>query len=97
MESFIHTNILGPLLIVLGPRRLYRSCVRELTYAILDVYESTWTEMPFLQIILGDSIVIWRAWVVWGRRLPAVIVPLALLVGVACMDRNQFRFYKCHR
>ncbi|KAH9962979.1 hypothetical protein BC827DRAFT_185806 [Russula dissimulans] len=33
--------------------------------------------------ILGDSIVIWRAWVVWGRRLYIIIVPLVLLVGVA--------------
>jgi len=33
--------------------------------------------------ILGDSIVIWRAWIVWGRRLSVVIVPLVLLVGVA--------------
>ncbi|KAF8483283.1 hypothetical protein DFH94DRAFT_689783 [Russula ochroleuca] len=32
--------------------------------------------------ILGDSIVIWRAYTVWGRRLSVVIVPLVLLVGV---------------
>ncbi|KAI9465746.1 hypothetical protein BJY52DRAFT_483989 [Lactarius psammicola] len=33
--------------------------------------------------VLGDSIVIWRAWVVWGRRLSVVIAPLVLLFGVA--------------
>ncbi|KAI9465744.1 hypothetical protein BJY52DRAFT_1209223 [Lactarius psammicola] len=33
--------------------------------------------------VLGDSIVIWRAWVVWGRRLSVVITPLVLLFGVA--------------
>jgi len=33
--------------------------------------------------ILGDSIVIWRAWVVWGRRLYIIIVPSVLLGGVA--------------
>lgn len=31
---------------------------------------------------LGDSIVIWRAWVAWGRQLPVVLVPVILLVGV---------------
>ncbi|KAI0261622.1 hypothetical protein BC834DRAFT_845475 [Gloeopeniophorella convolvens] len=33
--------------------------------------------------VLGDGIVIWRAWVVWGRRLRVVLVPLVLLFGVA--------------
>jgi hypothetical protein len=49
---------------------------------------STQAERASLQSILGDSIVIWRAWIVWGRRLSVVIFPLVLLVGVACMDRN---------
>ena len=47
------------------------------------------TKRAFLQSILGDSIVIWRAYVVWGRRLSVVIVPIVLLVGVGCT--NWFR------
>ena len=43
----------------------------------------------FPQSVLGDSIVIWRAWIVWDRRLTVVIVPLVLLVGVACMNTNR--------
>jgi len=35
-----------------------------------------------INTILSDSIVIWRAYVVWGRRLSVVIVPIVLLVGV---------------
>jgi hypothetical protein len=48
------------------------------------------TKRAFLQSILGDSIVIWRAYVVWGRRLSVVIAPIVLLVGVGCMDRLRF-------
>ncbi|KAI0250684.1 hypothetical protein BJV78DRAFT_547753 [Lactifluus subvellereus] len=40
--------------------------------------------------VLGDSIVIWRAWVVWDRRLPVVLVPIILLAGVG---RTIWIFY----
>lgn len=33
--------------------------------------------------VLGDAIVIWRAWIVWGRQISVVIAPLVLLFGVA--------------
>ncbi|KAH9048417.1 hypothetical protein EDB84DRAFT_1556872 [Lactarius hengduanensis] len=42
-----------------------------------------WGPQHRLSSVLGDSIVIWRAWVVWGRQLSVVIAPLVLLFGVA--------------
>ncbi|KAI0280213.1 hypothetical protein BGY98DRAFT_350386 [Russula aff. rugulosa BPL654] len=52
---------------------------------VIDFYGPVATAQIILQginTILGDSIVIWRAYVVWGRRLSVVIVPIVLLVGV---------------
>ncbi|KAI0091446.1 hypothetical protein BDY19DRAFT_626890 [Irpex rosettiformis] len=47
---------------------------------------------PYLQIvieclncILGDSIIIWRAWVLWNRNKVVLAIPATLLVGaLAC-------------
>ncbi|KAI9509300.1 hypothetical protein F5148DRAFT_1283086 [Russula earlei] len=53
---------------------------------VIDLFGPETTAQIILQginSILGDSIVIWRAWVVWGRRVYVVVVPLVLLVGVA--------------
>ncbi|KAF8496499.1 hypothetical protein F5888DRAFT_391838 [Russula emetica] len=52
---------------------------------VIDFYGPETTAQIILQginSILSDSIVIWRAYVVWGRRLSVVIVPIVLLVGV---------------
>jgi len=64
---------------------------------VIDFYGPETTAQIILQginSILSDSIVIWRAYVVWGRRLSVVIVPIVLLVGVGCMYRLRFCLYK---
>jgi hypothetical protein len=53
---------------------------------VIDFWGRATTGMIICQginSVLGDSIVIWRAWIVWNRRLLVVIAPLALLFGVA--------------
>jgi len=53
---------------------------------VIDLWGPATTAMIVCQginSVLGDSIVIWRAWILWNRRLSVVIAPLALLFGVA--------------
>ncbi|KAI0301624.1 hypothetical protein B0F90DRAFT_1817086 [Multifurca ochricompacta] len=53
---------------------------------VIDLWSAKTTTQIICQginSVLGDSIVIWRAWVVWGRQLYVVIIPLAFLLGVA--------------
>jgi len=58
---------------------------REYPYTFINLWgpeTATHIICQGINSVLGDSIVIWRAWVVWGRRLPVVLVPVILLVGV---------------
>lgn len=64
---------------------LHRSPPQRYPNPVVDFYGPEATAQIILQginSILGDSIVIWRAYVVWGRRVSVVIVPIFLLVGV---------------
>ncbi|KAK0212410.1 hypothetical protein DFS33DRAFT_1376903 [Desarmillaria ectypa] len=37
-------------------------------------------------ILIADSILIWRCWVVWGRRWPMVVLPILLTVSGTAFD-----------
>ncbi|KAI0053644.1 hypothetical protein FA95DRAFT_471060 [Auriscalpium vulgare] len=37
--------------------------------------------LPYMNAIIGDAIVIWRAWVIWGRSWRAAIGPIILLLS----------------
>ena len=76
-----HGNALTPSLTSGDRRPQHISFARELTYALVVAFY-TQAKQSFLQAVLGDSIVIWRAWVAWDRQLPVVLVPDILLVGV---------------
>ncbi|KAH9006544.1 hypothetical protein EDB86DRAFT_3145222 [Lactarius hatsudake] len=59
---------------------------QEYPKTVIDLWGGVTTAQIVCQginSVLGDSIVIWRAWVVWGRQLSVVIAPLVLLFGVA--------------
>ncbi|KAH9042526.1 hypothetical protein EDB85DRAFT_1071704 [Lactarius pseudohatsudake] len=59
---------------------------QEYPETVIDLWGGVTTAQIVCQginSVLGDSIVIWRAWVVWGRQLSVVLAPLVLLFGVA--------------
>ncbi|KAI9441267.1 hypothetical protein H4582DRAFT_1365159 [Lactarius indigo] len=59
---------------------------QEYPETVIDLWGGVTTAQIICQginSVLGDSIVIWRAWVVWGRQLSVVVAPLVLLFGVA--------------
>ncbi|KAH9060607.1 hypothetical protein EDB87DRAFT_1683555 [Lactarius vividus] len=59
---------------------------QEYPETVIDLWGGVTTAQIVCQginSVLGDSIVIWRAWVVWDRQLSVVIAPLVLLFGVA--------------
>ncbi|KAL0947483.1 hypothetical protein HGRIS_013588 [Hohenbuehelia grisea] len=39
--------------------------------------------LMMIQFMIGDSILIWRVWVVWNRSWRATILPIALMLGAA--------------
>ncbi|KAG7449816.1 uncharacterized protein BT62DRAFT_608330 [Guyanagaster necrorhizus] len=39
-----------------------------------------------VSILIADSILIWRCWIVWGRRWPFVILPILLTVSGTALD-----------
>ncbi|KAI9510611.1 hypothetical protein F5148DRAFT_557059 [Russula earlei] len=49
--------------------------------------------LPSINYVLSDAIVLWRAWVLWNRRLPLFIPPLISLVctfGVSIASATYF-------
>ncbi|PCH41956.1 hypothetical protein WOLCODRAFT_17409 [Wolfiporia cocos MD-104 SS10] len=44
-------------------------------------------------LIVGDSVVVWRLYVVWGKRLWAAAIPIAMLVGTAIAGYGSITQY----
>ncbi|KZT60410.1 hypothetical protein CALCODRAFT_515391 [Calocera cornea HHB12733] len=44
------------------------------------------TALTLCYAVLADVILIYRCWVVWGRRLIVIAIPLIVLAGGICMD-----------
>ncbi|KAF8188727.1 hypothetical protein BJ912DRAFT_1106823, partial [Pholiota molesta] len=45
------------------------------------------------QILLGDGLVLWRAYKIWGDRLSVIIFPLLLMFGSAIVDIRILIFF----
>ncbi|KAI0053643.1 hypothetical protein FA95DRAFT_1600788 [Auriscalpium vulgare] len=45
--------------------------------------------LPYINAIFGDAIVIWRAWVIWGRSWRVAIGPILLLLGTLAVILAQ--------
>ncbi|KAN0131959.1 hypothetical protein V8E53_010239 [Lactarius tabidus] len=59
---------------------------REHPETVIGLWGQWITAQIVYQSVLGDSIVIWRAWIVWNRQISVVIAPLVLLFGVAFLS-----------
>ncbi|THU83204.1 hypothetical protein K435DRAFT_765987 [Dendrothele bispora CBS 962.96] len=59
--------------------------------SLADKFEASQSELPMfgqpsealflLNMLVGDSVVVWRAWVIWERRITLILVPVVCLLA----------------
>ncbi|KAL0947484.1 hypothetical protein HGRIS_013589 [Hohenbuehelia grisea] len=58
--------------------------LQQVTVAVVPLANArAQVAIAMIQFMMGDSILIWRVWVVWNRSWKATIVPVALMLAAA--------------
>ncbi|KAA1472831.1 hypothetical protein DENSPDRAFT_207217 [Dentipellis sp. KUC8613] len=53
------------------------------TWIVSKGFEGIRIYLPAINIIVGDTVVIWRVWAIWNRNRAVCIIPLIFLFGAA--------------